>query len=195
MTVERVKTGLHEDGTETEVYQSEDGYWVFRCSHPEWDEEAALDFATKVNDLLADRRAQPTEGERFGPVDQPGENECWIACLASLTGLALEDFPTPPAERSIDSEVEYHNAVHHFMRANGFRLQPVHPDVPAGHAIAIGPSPRREGIDHCVVTLGGEVVHDPHPSRAGVPRIESYEVVVPLILHPVAPTTTEQDDG
>jgi hypothetical protein len=44
--------------------------------------------------------------------------------------------------------------------------------VPDDLCIVYGPSPR--GVDHCVVGFGGEIVWDPHPSRAGLLSIKGY---------------------
>ena len=39
--------------------------------------------------------------------------------------------------------------------------------IPVYHEIA-GPSPRDPNVYHAVVGLNGKIVHDPHPSRAGL---------------------------
>jgi hypothetical protein len=48
---------------------------------------------------------------------------------------------------------------------------------PAGFYILGGQSPRGS---HAVVARGDEVVHDPHPSRAGLLRREDATVLIPL---------------
>lgn len=47
--------------------------------------------------------------------------------------------------------------------------------------IASGPSPRG-GFLHCVIadSTTGEVVHDPHPSRAGLLSIKTADAIVPI---------------
>ena len=41
--------------------------------------------------------------------------------------------------------------------------------------ISGGPSPRYDGkVDHCVVARGGRMLHDPHPSRDGVPEFTHH---------------------
>lgn len=112
-------------------------------------------------------------------IDQ-GPGECWTACAASLTGIPLEDFPTPPATRDPGHEMEYQNGVRQFLKSRGWLLQTTWRMVPKGYAIASGPSPRGS-ISHCVVTLAGQVVHDPHLSRAGLAGpVEEYEVLIEL---------------
>jgi len=51
------------------------------------------------------------------------------------------------------------------------------------YCIATGPSPRGDFF-HSVVAKGGEIVHDPHPSRDGLPSITELSVFV--VLDPVS---------
>lgn len=51
--------------------------------------------------------------------------------------------------------------------------------VPRGYAIANGPAVR--GVRHSVVVLDGRLAHDPHPSRAGLIEVESFEVLIPCL--------------
>ncbi len=113
-------------------------------------------------------------------IDQ-GPGECWIACAASLTGIPLEEFPKPPAVLDDKLDSEYQNAVRRFLMSRAWLLQTTWSMAPMGYAIATGPSPRDSRISHCVVTLGGQMVHDPHPSRAGLAgRVIEYEILVQL---------------
>ena len=121
----------------------------------------------------------------YKPVDQ-GDGECWIACLASLTGLPLENFPKPPDVRVAKSadEVAFQNSVIRYLRAHRFRLVNLGLDRPAGLAIATGVSPRAEPgshLAHCVIVRDGIFEFDPHPSRAGLPQVDEYEILVPLV--------------
>lgn len=43
--------------------------------------------------------------------------------------------------------------------------------------IGVGDGPR--GVRHSVVCVHNEIVHDPHPSRDGLPEIEDALVIVP----------------
>src|SRR5688572_4804436 len=40
-------------------------------------------------------------------IEQRGPGDCWTACIASLTGIPLEEFPVPPDVRSRETEVGY----------------------------------------------------------------------------------------
>lgn len=37
-----------------------------------------------------------------------------------------------------------------------------------GYYTLSGPSPRHQGVEHMVIARGDEIVHDPHPSNAGL---------------------------
>lgn len=54
--------------------------------------------------------------------------------------------------------------------------------TPVGYSVASGPGPRTKPdgapIYHSVVALNGAIVHDPHPSRAGLLEIEWFDLVV-----------------
>lgn len=45
------------------------------------------------------------------------------------------------------------------------------------------PRPAR-GVEHSCVALDGEIVHDPHPSRAGLLELRYFEVLVAVIAAP-----------
>lgn len=115
--------------------------------------------------------------------DQP-TNGCWVACIAGLTGIPLDELaPLIPAADEGDYEAlsrrgaEYHNAVIAKMHAHGWTLAYLGTRVPAGYSIASGQSPR--GILHAVIAKDGVLWHDPHESRAGC-EIKEYEVVLRL---------------
>lgn len=56
--------------------------------------------------------------------------------------------------------------------------------TPTGYSVACGPGPR--GIAHCGVALHGAWVHDPHPSDAGLIRIDDYIALLPDVTCPMA---------
>lgn len=118
-------------------------------------------------------------------VDQrPGG--CWAACVATITGIPLDELdqniPAGASEQwFLDHATELHNDMVHKLRARGFRLECIYRDIPRGFAIASGPGPRLNRVQHAVVALDGELWHDPHPSRAGLVAVESYEILVPIL--------------
>ena len=54
--------------------------------------------------------------------------------------------------------------------------QEVIPDIP-GYFLVCGESPR--GVLHQVVYHGDKMVHDPHPSNAGITTVKDAFVLVP----------------
>jgi len=118
------------------------------------------------------------------PVDQlvPHDPEngrwgdCMRACVASLLELPAEDVP-----HFMDggpSQSEFVRRLHGFLVPRGLwvmthdhfwlahLLEQSH--VPEVYHIISGPSPRFPDCFHAVIGRNGEVVFDPHPSRAGL---------------------------
>ena len=111
----------------------------------------------------------PVYQTRFG---KP-EGNCYAACIASILGRPLEEFDHRPERHDPNGFTESWSA---FMATKGYALLEVdvekhgviaHTDL---HYIASGPSPRGE-FEHAVVYRNGELVHDPHPSRSGLPKV------------------------
>lgn len=123
------------------------------------------------------------------PVDQtifePGLGNCFAACVASVLELPLTEVPNFCAVDAGDWFQSFTN----WLRPRGFWAiacpiggSPGNPDggwYPEGLHIAGGKSPRYECL-HAVVARGAEVVHDPHPSRAGVVNFADTTVIIPI---------------
>ena len=117
------------------------------------------------------------------PVDQefvhkPEEGQfgdCQRAVIASLLELPIQEVPHFYVESDGDA-VLFWELVQTFVGGHGYAYL----SVPATSGIAFyglydgvyheisGPSPRGNGTYHAVVGCDGEIVHDPHPSRAGL---------------------------
>ena len=117
------------------------------------------------------------------PVDQefvhkPEEGQfgdCQRAVIASLLGLSISDVPHFLQEADGDAAL-FWEGIQTFLSQRGLAYL----TVPAASGIAFyglydgvhheisGPSPRGNGTYHAVVGCDGEIVHDPHPSRAGL---------------------------
>lgn len=123
------------------------------------------------------------------PVDQttfgyPNGN-CFPACLASLLHLSIEDVPHFGDDDWFDRFAAW-------LRPRGLYpvCVPKQDDWrPAGFHILSGRSPRGDFM-HAVVAFGAEIVHDPHPSRAGILTREDTIHLVPLDPSTVARTNT-----
>ncbi len=107
---------------------------------------------------------------------------CTEAALASLFGIKLDEVPS--MQGLADSD--YWDALDAFVASRGYDLSMQPPSYrPAGLYLADGPSAR--GCGHFVVMRDGDVVHDPHPSRAGLLRVENVWVLMPLDPATISP--------
>lgn len=113
------------------------------------------------------------------PVDQTifgaPEGNCLPACIASILDLRIEDVPHFGADDWLDT-------LERWLAPRG--LYPVcatlgGPWRPAGLYILAGKSPRGDFL-HAVVARGSDVVHDPHPSRAGVLSHADATLLIPF---------------
>ena len=116
------------------------------------------------------------------PVDQtkfsgPGSvGNCFPACVASITGIPLDEIPNfceRPEEWFADAMA--------WCALRGWALSPENDDeLPDGKpCIASGPGPR--GKRHSVVWMDGKMIHDSHPSRAGlVDYPEEFETLTEI---------------
>lgn len=129
---------------------------------------------------------------RFGGKGVPPQEagDCWataVACFAGLTErdrnelhrrIVLSDLAIKRA-RGGDGEdpSQWWNVTQRFLREKvGKVLGWADGDSvpPGGLWIASGPSPRGDWL-HCVIAYGdGRLLHDPHPSNAGVPEIVEW---------------------
>ena len=118
----------------------------------------------------------PIDQTTFTPsTDAPPEERgnCLQAAVASLLDLPLADVPHFAAEE------DWFGCYGAFAASRGcFIVQTTIP-VDGAYGIGFGKSPRGE-YNHAVVSFGGEVAHDPHPSRDGLRTWEGYEYFVPL---------------
>lgn len=117
------------------------------------------------------------------PIDQTefaGEGDtkgnCLQAALASLLELPLTAVPhfagTPtdwyPSMVAWLAEREYSLVI------SAYHLH----DQALG--LMAGPSPRSADVNHVVVAMGADMVHDPHPSRAGLASAVEWWYLVPF---------------
>jgi len=117
------------------------------------------------------------------PVDQTcfgkGKGNCLAACVASLTGLPLDELTVALGQGDGRGEPEHWmDRAIRVMRDYGYQVLYDTSAPFAGYNIAMGPAER--GLRHAVVTLDGTLAHDPHPSRAGLIEAQSYIALQPL---------------
>ena len=113
------------------------------------------------------------------PVDQTifgaPEGNCLAACVATLLDLSIDDVPHFGADGWAEQLTRW-------LRPRG--LYALHFSLPSdwhprGLYILAGQSPRGDFL-HAVVARGGDVIHDPHPSRAGLLSHVDATVLTPL---------------
>jgi hypothetical protein len=131
---------------------------------------------------------KPIDQTKFGRPD----GNCWVACVASILEVSIGELG--------DLEDAHRQTLIEWENGNGFKwsliLAETHalgftvawigmnnPELPRlpprGYSIANGPAPR--GLPHSCVALDGVVVHDPHPDREKLVRIDSYDVLLSVV--------------
>jgi hypothetical protein len=105
------------------------------------------------------------------------KGNCTEAAVASILGLALDDVPDFRANG--DDALSFWDAFETFINSRGFDVLMLDGTwVPDVLYLASGLSPR--GVHHMVLMRGGKLVHDPHPSRAGIAAAEQIRLLVPI---------------
>lgn len=101
--------------------------------------------------------------------------DCQRAVIASLLEIPIADVPHFLQDAKGDPS-DYWDSLQSFLASRGFAYLCVPArsgaaffgdGVDVYHEIA-GPSPRGNGVFHAVVGRNGVIVHDPHPSKAGL---------------------------
>jgi hypothetical protein len=124
---------------------------------------------------------KPVDQDKFGAP----EGNCWTACVASILEVSLDDLRDVEAAHAEQAQLYLEGVdwdwtpILKVLHGHAVTLGWWPPETRlAGYTIACGPAPR--GLDHACVALDGEVVHDPHPSRAGLREIELYTLIAPI---------------
>jgi hypothetical protein len=120
------------------------------------------------------------------PVDQttfgfPGGN-CFSACVASLLEVPLEDVPQFMGD-TLDDDSTWYERFREWLAPRSLYplcLKLGSEWVPPGFHILSGRSPRHATALHSVIALDARVVHDPHPSRAGLATRDDVIVLIPM---------------
>lgn len=128
------------------------------------------------------------------------EGNCLASCVASIFELPLREVPNFVAKGGDGS---WFGRLWDFVRARGYEVVPYHiPNQPTLqkcemnetlhalelkfdnlpehlkaltlHPYHILSGPAARGFHHACIGWNGNNIHDPHPSRAGLIRVESY---------------------
>ena len=110
----------------------------------------------------------------------PGGHEkgnCTEAAVASILGIALADVPDFRANGA--DAMNFWDTFEAFLNSRGFHpLRLPGNWIPDALYLASGLSPR--GVHHMVIMRGGKLVHDPHPSKAGIADPDNIWVLIPF---------------
>lgn len=117
----------------------------------------------------------PTDQEVLHCPDKGQFGDCQRAVIASLLDLPISTVPHFLQSANGNAD-DYWRLLQDFCRGYGYAYLTVPATSGASffgddgavyHEIS-GPSPRGGGVTHAVVGRNGEIVFDPHPSRAGL---------------------------
>lgn len=115
----------------------------------------------------------PVDQTQFYDPANKVRGNCLQAALAAVLDLPLQAVPNFAEHH----QSEWQENMFRWLWWLGLDIETCNPEhPPAGYSIAYGQSPR--GVSHAVVALDGKVVHDPHPSRAGILGIAGYWQIV-----------------
>lgn len=141
----------------------------------------------------------PVAQDRLYSTDGLGNGNCMAACLASLLDLPL--WMVPPFEEMFGrgSEVVYDRIDHWLQRMFGMELGLKGRHDPAQlpeFYMASGPTVRTAatGVMHSVIYRAGELVHDPHPSGAGLIEVKFCRFLVASGRPAEAPASESNGD-
>lgn len=113
----------------------------------------------------------PVKQSKLYAKDGIHSGNCYAACIASLLDLPL--WMVPPFE-DMFARGEWRERTDVWL-AKMFHVRMCRkwehiPEQLPKFYIANGPSPR--GVDHSVIFSNGKLIHDPHPSDAGIEKVE-----------------------
>lgn len=115
------------------------------------------------------------------PIDQTKlhtetqRGNCTAAAFASLLDLPLSEVPEV---EEIKEPYSWVKALNEWLGGLGYDWDTWDADIiPPGYSIAWGDTVR--GTTHCCIALDGQIVHDPHSSRAGLTRVRGYWTAEP----------------
>lgn len=100
---------------------------------------------------------------------------CWQTAVASVLDLPMEAVPHFVEIDESGGEDWWHHTVNWAWYRGWQMFAPDHHLYTNEYYLVSGPSPRGN-FHHVVIYKNGKMVHDPHPSQAGVLKEESFVV-------------------
>lgn len=114
-----------------------------------------------------------------GGDEMPGN--CLQAAMATLLDLPLTGVPHFVGDAWANGEPSWWVRWYQWCYAQGLELTRGGNPEPGEYYLGSGPSPRDPANrSHVAVYRDGHLVHDPHPSNAGVVAVEFVHLVRPL---------------
>lgn len=125
---------------------------------------------------------KPQRQTSFGGPHDPDPGNCWSTCVAMLLGMDTRDVPNFCGLYPDDDGTWFRRA-NEWLSERGVLLASFNSDPATwgeayAHALCIASGPAARGHDHSVVWQHGKVLHDPHPSDAGLIEAREFEVLV-----------------
>ena len=118
---------------------------------------------------------KPVDQDIFHNDPQGRVWNCLQACIASMLELELNEVPHFAAM----PDSTWFDEMCKWIESKGFALYDVDGlDAGDDYVFAIGKSPR--GVSHVVIYKNGEMVHDPHFSRAGITDVKWSATIKPI---------------
>lgn len=150
--------------------------------------QAPAALANPTHDESAPTMTTPDDTPRF--VDQTRVHDpengtvgnCAQAAVASVLGVPLEavpDFTGGSLADDVQSDRDFWTRFDDYFAERGLVAHRLHGNVGL-QALHLAAGPSERGVSHMVVRRGFDVVHDPHPSRAGLVDIEHVYLIAPL---------------
>lgn len=120
--------------------------------------------------------ADPARGDGHNADGVPGD--CWKACIASLLQVPVYD-DVPHFVELDDGKGSWWQLTNQFVWGMTGRTlmhwrNPKYLPEDQEVFIGTGPSPRGNFHHAVLVDRHGDLIHDPHPSRAGILAVEEY---------------------
>lgn len=118
----------------------------------------------------------------FGGPNDPDPGNCWSTCIAMLLGMDTKLVPNFCGQFRDDDGLWYRKA-NEWLADRGvalmtFNTDPVKWGPAYADAVCIASGPAARGHNHSVLWQSGKLLHDPHPSDAGLIEAVDFDIVV-----------------
>jgi hypothetical protein len=123
---------------------------------------------------------KPVDQTKFGE----GDGNCFEAILASILEIPLDGIPSFGATSEPEGWMDDLNEWLQQFGVQAIQIMPTDRHMELLHGCyceATIRSPRFYWLYHSVVVKGGEVVHDPHPSRASLGKADRLVAVTAFV--------------